>query len=182
MKLVAICGLAGSGKDTAAQALVEDGWVRVSFADPMREALFRLNPDIPYRGCVLQLQSIVRQYGWDTAKRECPPIRTLLQRFGTEVGRELWGEDFWVDQAAKKVEEARRAGNCVVISDVRFKNEAEWVQKNGGLLIRIRRPGVSQLDHSSEAGDFYVHGGINNDGTVEELQAAVRDRVAKELP
>lgn len=175
-KLLAICGLAGSGKDTAAQALIEDGWVRVAFADPMREALLRLNPDIVYRGCTLQLKSIINMYGWDVAKRECPPIRGLLQRLGTEVGRELWGEGFWVGQAAVKVAECHALGQGVVITDARYVNEIEWAQKMGGKILRIVRSGVCQLGHSSETEllSAATDGTILNDGTVEELWSEVR--------
>lgn len=176
-KLVAICGLAGSGKDTAAEALVEDGWARVAFADPIREALLRLDPDIPYRGCVLKLSSIIRQYGWDVAKRDCPPIRRLLQRLGDEVGRQMWGQHFWTAQAQHVIFDFLADGVPVVVTDVRYADEAKWVRDNMGLLVKIRRPGVLQLDHPSEEMDFEPDMVLHNEGTMEELRSAIRRAV-----
>jgi dephospho-CoA kinase len=42
--LVGLTGYARSGKDTAAQVLINDGFNRVAFADPMKNMLYALNP------------------------------------------------------------------------------------------------------------------------------------------
>ncbi len=44
--LIGFAGAARSGKDTAASFLVERGWQRKAFADPVRNMLYALNPDL----------------------------------------------------------------------------------------------------------------------------------------
>ena len=154
--IVGVVGLAGAGKDTFAEVLVEEyGYKRVSFADKMREALLALDPIVHldysdvWAGEPVRLSAAVTMHGWDRAKRDIPEVRQLLQRMGTEVGRDLFGLDFWVDQALCCVGPADK----VVVTDVRFDNEADAIRKRHGLLVRINRPGIEPLPggHASEA-------------------------------
>jgi len=63
----------------------------------------------------------------------------------------------------------------MVVSDVRFDNEARWVKEQGGILIELRRSASTQVSaHVSEAGctvqaDHVIH----NDGTIDDLYAAL---------
>jgi hypothetical protein len=49
--------------------------------------------------------------------------------------RATLGQDFWVRHMSARMRHANK--DKVVISDVRFPNEADWVRDNGGVLIRI---------------------------------------------
>ena len=140
--IIGLSGYAQSGKDTVAELLcLNYGYKRVSFADPMREALLRLNPNIGNE----PLSHLVNDYGWELAKHN-PEVRRLLQVFGTQVGREMFGENFWIDLAFKQVTQDR-----VVFSDVRFPNEAQAIIKNGGQVWRIQREGHKPVNlHASE--------------------------------
>ncbi len=151
--LIGVTGYAQHGKDTVAAALVEDfGYVRVSFADPLKQLAYELNPNIPGIG---RLQSIVDTDGWEAAKG-WPEVRRILQVLGTSA-RAILGEDVWVNAADIKVLEA--APRPVVLSDVRFPNEAAYVLKNSGQLWRVLRVNEDQTpfdngigtDHPSEA-------------------------------
>jgi hypothetical protein len=102
----------------------------MSFAQPMRDAIYTLNPLVEGGNRVADL---VDEYGWDVAKAN-PEVRRLLQVFGTEVGRKQFGENFWVQQAFDKIE-----GNKIVFSDVRFPNEILAIKRAGGIVVRIRR-------------------------------------------
>lgn len=177
MKLIAFTGHAGSGKDEAAKVLIEGlGFQRIAFADPMRTALYALNPIIGYRamsGSLLDLKEAVDSLGWDEAKRRYVEVRELLQRFGTEVGRQQFGQDFWVKLAMDNASMFQR----VVITDCRFPNEAQAVLKAGGQVVRITRPGVQPVNgHISDKGlpDHLVSAEIANDGTIEDLRAKVK--------
>jgi hypothetical protein len=98
-------------------------------------------------GGYISLATAVRLLGWDVLKSDCPEVRKLLQRMGTEVGRDMFGDSFWVDQAFKRIPE----GSIVVFSDVRYQNEADAIKQNGGEVWRIERPGVNAAnDHTSE--------------------------------
>jgi hypothetical protein len=145
---IGLAGWARSGKDTVADYLVKNhGFTRVSFADPMREALLALDPNIEFGVSHMKLSTLVRFGGWDSVKENYPEVRALLQRMGTEVGRDLFGKNFWIDQAIKKAKQYDR----VVFSDCRYTNEAKAVKKLGGVIWRVSRPGVfAANNHDSE--------------------------------
>lgn len=171
--LVGIGGYAQSGKDTAAQTLVSDGFNRVGFADPMREMLAALNPIVLGP---LRYRDLLEEFGYEESKRMFPEFRRLLQCLGTEAGRQVLGQNIWVDTALGSM----IAGEDYVVSDVRFPNEVAGIRDSGGLTLWVSRPGVGPLnDHASETSvsvdDFDVE--IKNDGTPADLEAAVRDAV-----
>lgn len=167
--IIGLSGVARSGKDTVADYLIENyGFKKVSFADPIREALYRLDPDIELDGYDMKLASAVRLLGWEKLKDASSSIRGLMQRMGTEVGREMFGENIWVDAALKGI----APEDNIVITDVRFPNEADAIQAIGGKLWRIERPGVGPAnDHPSEnALDSYEFPiKLANEGTLEDL-------------
>ena len=72
----------------------------------------------------------------------------------------------------------------MVVDDLRFPNEATALLELGATLIRVVRPGLEpDLSHESEAhiGGLPVTREILNDGTVEDLRAAVLD-IARHAP
>lgn len=77
-------------------------------------------------------------------------VREYLQRYGTEAHRELLGTNFWVDQVNLYHE-----GKLVVVTDVRFDNEAARVREAGGSVVHVVGPddveGAGDT-HASEAG------------------------------
>jgi hypothetical protein len=172
--IIGLSGYARSGKDTVADYLVENhGFVKLSFATPMREALYRLNPDIvDMSGLNYTFQQAVNLFGWEDMKTYFPSYRGLMQRMGTEVGREMFGEDFWVRQALQQAER----GQDIVFSDVRYQNEALAIQEYFGEVWRIERPGVSAAnDHNSEhdLDNYKFDHRIMNYGPVEDLYQTV---------
>jgi len=162
--IIGLSGYAQSGKDTVAELLcLNYGYTRMSFAQPMRDAIYTLNPMVEGGNRVADL---VDEYGWDVAKAN-PEVRRLLQVFGTEVGRKQFGENFWVQQAFDKIE-----GNKIVFSDVRFPNEAREIQQYGGQVWRINRHNHTPVNtHKSEHAmdNFMFKHVIYNDGTLDDL-------------
>lgn len=180
VKIIGLSGYARSGKDTVADILVKDhGFTRVSFAQPMRDALYALNPIVSK----LRLQQVIDTYGWDNYKATPygDEIRELMQRLGTEVARKQWGENFWVDQAEGIMLNLLNEGKKVVFTDVRFPNEAEMIDEyTNGQVWRIRRPGVFPAnDHASEVSmdDYEFDRFIDNNGTIDELTWVVAHHV-----
>jgi len=178
--VIGIAGYARSGKDTVADYLVEHyGYEKVSFSTPMKEAMYRLNPRITVNEVVnTALRIGVDIYGWEGLKDRSPDIRGLLQRFGTEVGREMFDENFWVDYALNSIED----GSKVVISDVRYPNEADAIRELGGKVYRVERDGVFPAnEHASEhALDTYKFDGkIQNNGTIQGLQQNVEQELLR---
>lgn len=169
IEVLGLAGYARSGKDTVAQELLNHGYMPMSFAGPIKKAMLTLNPlvdeDKTYK-------DIVDDMGLEAAKGEYPEVRRLLQVFGTEVGRNMFSEDFWVEQALQSIPD----GFKVVFTDVRYPNEANMIKEFGGQVWWVQREGVGPLnDHPSENSlegyPFEFH--IANNGTIEEL----RDKV-----
>jgi hypothetical protein len=160
-QILGLTGYARHGKDTAAAVLVNEyGFTRVSFADGVRSMALAIDPFIT---AGIRLSSIVRVGGWEQAKA-VPEVRRLLQKIGTEGVRDHIGYDSWVKAGKVKI---NAIDGPVVITDVRFLNEAQAVLDWGGYMIRLVRVnedgsefdnGVSK-DHPSEASirDLPVH-------------------------
>lgn len=173
VRVTGVSGFARAGKDTIADHLVANyGYTKMSFADPMREALVKLDPYIHIGGHITNLSSAVTRIGWEDLKALSGDIRPLLQRFGTEVGREMWGEDFWVDAAIDKIED----GGKVVFADVRFPNEADAIKALGGEVWRVTREGFGPANsHISERSldDYDFDLSVLNDGTLDKLYSSI---------
>jgi len=175
IEIIGVSGYARSGKDTIAEKLKEIGYVRGSFADALREALYRLNPVISETG--KPLADMVDELGWDDTKAY-PEVRGQLQRIGTEVGRDMFGENFWVDYLIDNMPD----GSKVVIPDVRFPNEADAILKMGGQLWRVERNGVGAINsHVSDSAldDYPFDTVIFNNDTIEHLYSQVDDLMAQ---
>ena len=184
MTVVGFCGYAQSGKDTAASFLTERGWTRLAFADALRDSVYKLNPLVPMPledapDHWARVQDLVDWKGWDVAKVEYPEIRQLLQRMGTEVGRDLYGENFWVDRVLAQIKGISQHSHYVV-TDVRFPNEVEAVRSVGGKVFRIYRAGVGAVNsHVSDTGvdDLEIDGAILNDGPLPAFRYKVLDAI-----
>jgi hypothetical protein len=139
--IIGFLGFIGSGKDTAADYLVNfHGFRRDSFASTLKDAV----------ACV---------FGWDRTLlegrtkesrewREQPDIwwserlgksitpRYILQFWGTEVCRNGFHNDIWIASLENKI---RKTNDNVVITDVRFPNEISAIKSAGGKVFRIKR-------------------------------------------
>lgn len=172
MILIGLSAYAQSGKDTAADVLVKEyGFTRVAFADTLRACVYALNPLMPSGN---RVQDIIKTMGWDAAKVNFTEIRTLLQKMGTEVGRNILGENIWVDTALANLAEDGK----YVVTDCRFVNEAEAITSRGGQVWRIVREGVGPANsHPSEVSldDWKFDYVLHNNRTLEDFQNVVRE-------
>jgi len=169
--IIGLSGYARSGKDEVAKILVEEyGYTRAAFADKIREFLYETNPQIGGN----RLQHLIDTYGWEVAKSQ-PEVRHLLQSIGVGA-RKLLGDDIWIYQVLKDLHPSDK----VVISDVRFKNEAKCIAARGGELWRVKRTGVEAVNsHVSEhdMDGYPVDKILKNEGTLEDLRTLVRTRM-----
>lgn len=155
---IGVTGYAQHGKDTVASVLVSEyGFKRLAFADALKELALKVDPIVrnPYLPAAeARLSWTVAKFGWEEAK-SLEEVRRLLQELGTGA-REILGDDIWTRIIARKM---RSTYDPVVISDVRFPNEAEMIHWHGGEIwrvIRITPEGASYdngigIDHPSEA-------------------------------
>lgn len=183
MELIGLSGYARAGKDEAAKALAELGYERIAFADKLRDFLSALNPIVgvtDYGDTNVRLKDVIDEHGWDGYKNSewVSEIRPLLQRLGTEAGREVLWDSIWIDAALHSLEEDGK----YVITDARFPNEADAIKSRGGRLWRIERLGNGPAVlpdgtvHRSETSlnNWKFDETINNDGTLEEFHDKIR--------
>ena len=174
--IIGLSGYAQSGKDSTAELLcLNYGYTRLAFADPMRQALMIINPRLD---SITRVSDFVGDYGWDVAKKN-PEVRRLLQVLGTDFGRKMLGDDVWINIALSGI----KSEDKIVISDVRYPNEAQAIKNLSGSLWRINRHNHSAVNgHTSEhAMDNYMFNHvIYNDGTLDDLSDEVF-MLAKEL-
>lgn len=148
--VIAFKGKGGSGKSTAAKYLEENGYVRTSFAAPLRAMLAAIGLSDE------ELSGALKEAPCAALSGRSP--REAMQLLGTEWGRalapNLWA-DLWHDTASDIL---RRGGFGVVVDDCRFPNEAEAVRALGGYVIEIigsaSGDGVGIAGHASEAQSF----------------------------
>jgi len=180
--IIGLSGYARAGKDTIGDYLVEEyGFKKMAFADKMREFLYQVNPVIHEYGWTninyhidsypVRLRDVIDKFGWEGAKVTAykDEIRGLMQRLGTEAGRETMGENVWVDALFSNLD----LRDDIVITDMRFPNEAVAIGGSpGGVTWRVERPGIRPAgDHPSEISlDHWPFDHVlQNDGTVDEL-------------
>lgn len=172
--IIGLLGRMRSGKNTAADALVRDGFASFAFADRLRETLLAVDP---YVASGYRVSELVSLLGWEGVKAHPAgqEVRRLLQELGTAC-RDL-DRDIWV----RPVIEAARDGDAV-ITDVRFPNECDAVRAAGGYLVRVTRPSLPATvgrQHVSETACDGVSVDVElcNCGSVEDLHDAARQAV-----
>lgn len=176
--IIGLIGRAGSGKDTVANRLVaEHGFRAISIAAPLKDAasvLFDIDRHVMDDRQLKE--TIDLRYGLTP--------RHLLQHMGTEYIRSQFSEDFLIKRALQGVSETDK----VVITDVRFDNEAHGVMNtpiSNAQLWNIsadqRLRGETCLDekaaqHVSEQPlslDMYSVLEVDNNGTMDDLYRKV---------
>lgn len=175
--IIGLTGYAGSGKDTIAKLLIEHyGFVRVAFADPIRSFCYQVNPIVGWvAGEPTYLKNIVDRDGWESAKRY-EGVRRMLQNVGC-AARDVFGDMFWVHQALNSMAESH---SNIVVTDVRFKNEADALKLFGAQIWRVKRPNVNAVNNhisETEMEGYKVDQIFYNAGSLEDLALLVKERM-----
>ncbi|TQO20672.1 hypothetical protein FB472_2317 [Rhodoglobus vestalii] len=180
--LIGFGGKPGSGKDTAADRLVDNsGFTKVNMSTAIAELTAIINPIVGrapgvrgFFGKLERYNDVVARRGFTDAKNHSE-VRSTLQNVGTGV-RDVVDANVWADIAARVIKAHRDAGRPVVLSGVRYPNEADVITEAGGTLVWVARPGLAEdtnsqhaVENSISRSDFDVV--IDNDGTVAELHA-----------
>jgi dephospho-CoA kinase len=174
-KIIAICGLKRSGKDTVANYFVQrHNYKHVKIADPLKQVckiLFGFSDE--------QIESNAKD---EIDKRHQITPRLAMQFFGTEIMQykiqEILpntGRNFWINLLLDNISEST---NPIVISDMRFMHEYNAIQKKYGdnaIIIKIKRDQHNTLqsedNHCSEQEyldipETYL---IENNSSIQEL-------------
>lgn len=206
--IIGIVGFLGSGKGTVGDILIQNyGFYRLSFADAVKDAVsvifswprhllegdtqesreFREKPDAFWS----------KRFGYEVTPRY------MLQLMGTEAGRDVFHKDIWIHALERKL----AMFDNVVVPDVRFPNEIDFIRKVGGKIVRVKRgPEPDWYDlahaannvnflHSPECHDEMSKSGIHysewawvgqefdhvieNDGSIEDLKNKLNNIMEK---
>ena len=181
-----ITGLKKAGKDTVARRMaLRHDYVRLSYADPLY--------DMASAGLGLVACERVGQPGIAIAQPTGLPrrmiedkegmvdflevsFRDLMQKLGTEWGREMIHKDIWLRCMEQRLALIPTTTD-VAIPDVRFDNEAKHIKSMGGCIIEVIRPIADDCKdaHRSEAGvsRHYIDYQIFNTAGIDELNIQV---------
>lgn len=196
MRKIGLIGKMGSGKDTAAQVLVNTyGYVPMAFASPLKEMVIEADPLVMYAAeyrsgkpysVPFHLSDLLDSgKSFEECKRQYPEVRRSLQRIGQGI-RKI-DPDYWVNCAEVAIDVCEKLNVRTVVTDVRYPNEADMLVRRGFTLVRITRKQATGMTmeetraalHESETSlDGYVADyTITNDSTPEQLAAAVLELV-----
>jgi hypothetical protein len=140
--IIGVCGFIGSGKDTAADYLVNfHEFRRDSFAATLKDAVsavFGWDREL-LEGRTKQAREWREQVDpWWSDRLNMPNLtpRWVLQYWGTEVCRRSFHDDIWIASLEARL---RNASDDIVISDCRFPNEISAIKNAGGKVIWVQR-------------------------------------------
>jgi hypothetical protein len=155
-QLIGLSGFARSGKDTfyeRSKLLLEKHGkkaVRVAFADALKSE------------CDELLSKYTNISAFTEIDKEKELIRPLLVTYGTHIRRAL-NENCWLEKIQPEVIEYLKSDYYVFVTDVRFKNEAQWITMNGGLLVNVARENIKPANHEEHKQAHLMKGLINYD-------------------
>ncbi len=162
MMIIGLIGKSQVGKTTASDYAIQefDKLTKLSFATPLKDMLVRAG--------ICSYHEVFEEKTWFS--------RSLLQLIGTNLIREQIDPNFWINKIKERITHLSFAENTVIIDDIRFKNEAEFIRNSNGVLLRITRPSVNSVDkHRSETelDEIIPNTTIVNNGTLIEYKKNV---------
>jgi len=137
--VIGVMGYKGSGKDEVAKALIKHKFRRFAFGDPLKDMLIEA-------GLLTYEEAYITKP---------PRARELFQKIGTNIIRNQVDVNFWCKKTYCQIMDyliSHGSERDVVVSDVRFRNEAEIVTSGfKGKLVKVMRPEILlEDDHESE--------------------------------
>lgn len=143
MQIIGLLGHQGVGKNYIAEIVLpkilsQKNTVVLAFADHFKiDCISKHNADY---------NKVYGQKDYET--------RILLQKVGTEEGREVFGYDIWIRTLHNWIKVLHSRGvKRFIISDVRFQNEVEWIKSLNGIIIKINAPNRYQNRLETETGN-----------------------------
>lgn len=181
-QLLAIGGYATSGKDALADILVEElGWYKTYMSKPLEQALLTLDPFVGINaeaGAYIRYSAFHAAVGYDETKKNFE-VRRLLQTLGTEIGRDMFSPNVWVDLVRMEASKQLDNDKNVVVTGIRYPNELSAFRSLGGRSVWVERPGVSPVNSHSSDNTLDHHSfdiWVPNYGSLEDLRAWTIER------
>jgi len=180
--IIGLVGKIGSGKSTITNLLAKKyDFTKYAFADPIKRIgeVFGFDKKTIYGS---QEEKLLVDPVWNIS------TRVFLQRFGSDLCRNQFpkvfpemklNESVWIRLADRKLQE--NSNKNFVFSDVRFPDEADFVKRKGGVLIKVTRtvndvsPLFSTSNHVSETSVQKINTNfqIENNSTINHLEKSI---------
>ena len=169
-RFIGFAGAIGAGKDLCAEILGGMAGIPImAFADPVRWAASAMF-NVPVENFLTQEGKASMNQVWGMTHRD------MLRLVGTEMGREVVRPDMWIHNLKQRAKDRR----FVIVSDVRFDDEAAFIRENGVLVhvSRLHNPYRNAMSsHKSDDGvnqamrDYVIF----NDSTKLKLRNQIAD-------
>lgn len=165
--------------------------------------LLRHGPSVHVKDATAAMFNVPRSYFDDDSMKDKVDefwgisYREMAQKVGKESSRDVFGNDFWMRHVERKIKDVADQKvfvlrhlnpdysvnktipyEGIVLADIRYANEVEWVKAHGGVVIfveRKNRPLAQNEGHPAEHGldpnlaDITVH----NDSTIHALELSI---------
>ena len=186
--IIGICGSKGHGKDTCGDYFVKNyGFIKYNFADPIKDIskiLFNLNKDQLYGN---KKEIIDKRYNMSP--------REIYQKLGTEFGQSIIYKLFpnlnrdkiiWLELCKQFIENQNSIGNNnIVICDVRFKHEIDFIKSLNGKIIKVKKDIENKDKHISETQinnydndiDYFIENNNNIEDLYNKLYSFYKDKI-----
>lgn len=199
MKIIAICGLIGSGKDTIADYLCNFyHFKRDSFASTLKDSVacvFGWDRELLEGRTKYSREWREQVDHWWAQRLSMPNLtpRFVLQNWGTEVCRVGFHDDIWIASLENRI---RTSKDNIVITDCRFPNEIQALKRLDATIVRVKRgsdpdwfqvatqapelmktayPKIHASEYSWASTKFDVV--VDNNGSIEDLYNSVKNLV-----
>lgn len=145
MKFIGLSGKLGSGKNYIAEKIIapyfQDKYniLIIGFGDQVKNELYARDETLTY-------DLLYDQKSYDSRKK--------LQEYATEYGRDRYNQDMWIRGLDMQIETFQKRSPkevMILICDVRFVNEADYVKNKNGLLVKINSPNRTNSRYWKEA-------------------------------
>ena len=204
MKIISFYGFKGCGKDTAAfmaNEFLADYSIpstRLAFADALREEVLAAFPgitmeDLQHRtiketphgsltvdSCLNEgFRKVMINLNSGAGIQGVASPRQIMQWWGTEY-RRAQNPNYWLDRFTERAVQANVTGDAFLfVTDMRFINEAVWLNTMGARLVRVVRdavvPELLLGLHPSETEQLLISADVDmpNNGTMDDLRESV---------
>lgn len=140
-KIIGINGIIGSGKDSFSQAFIDEGYIKLSFAGSLKDAVSAIfgwdremlegaTPD------ARKERETVDKF-WSTKLEFEVTPRKILQLYGTDVMRKHFNDSIWIFSLERQI--INNSDKNIIITDCRFLNELKLLRSLNSTIVEVQR-------------------------------------------
>ncbi|WP_412057735.1 hypothetical protein [Bartonella sp. DGB2] len=173
-----------SGKTTIAQHIARcHDYHPASIAAPLKKFINDILTTGYHRESFKNLETYTKEKAIPELSGKSP--RVLMQSLGVDWGRNVMGEDFWLNLFLHKynlLHSKELSSGFLIIDDLRFPNEFEALKERGAVFWKIvRKDAHRPNDHKSEGllDAYKFNETIQNDEGTEVLCARASERLSQ---